>query len=136
MSVLVMGLIAIVLAVALIISSKKFHVPENPLIEKVASLLPQANCGACGFPGCAGFAKAFVEDPVPGMRCPVASAEVLKAIGEVLGTSIGESKPMRAVLHCNGKHSNVQTVSEYIGVRSCAAAKCFTPATRLACIRA
>ncbi|HBC73754.1 MAG: hypothetical protein A2008_11235 [Candidatus Wallbacteria bacterium GWC2_49_35] len=122
MSVLVMGLIAIVLAVALIISSKKFYVPENPLIEKVAALLPQANCGACGFPGCAGFAKAFVEEPVPGMRCPVASAEVLKAIGEVVGRNIAEGKPMRAVLHCNGRHSNVQKVSEYIGIRSCAAA--------------
>lgn len=122
MSVLVMGLIAAVLAVALIISSKKFHVPENPLIEKIAAALPQANCGACGFPGCAGFAKAFVEDPAPGMRCPVASAEVAKAISEMAGRSVAESKPMRAVLHCNGKHSNVQKVSEYIGVRSCAAA--------------
>ncbi len=122
MSVLVMGFIAIILAIALIISSKKFYVPENPLIEKVAALLPQANCGACGFPGCAGFAKAFVENPSPEMRCPVAPPEVLKAIGEVVGTAVGEGKPMRAVLHCNGKHSNVQKVSEYIGIRSCASA--------------
>ncbi len=122
MSILVMGFLAIFLAIALIISSKKFQVPENPLIEKVAALLPQANCGACGFPGCAGFAKAFVENPTPEMRCPVAAPEVLNAIRTVAGVTGEASKPMRAVLHCNGKHSNVQKVSEYIGIRSCAAA--------------
>lgn len=121
MPVLVMGGIAVVLSIALIVSSKKFYVPENPLIEKVAELLPQANCGACGFPGCAGFAKAFVEEPEGGHRCPVAAAEVMKAIGEVLGKSVGDAKPMRAILHCNGQFCNVTKVSDYVGQRSCAA---------------
>lgn len=119
---LVMGAIAIFLAILLIWSSKKFYVAENPLIEEVAALLPQANCGACGFPGCAGFAKVLVETHDSKMVCPVASQEKLKEIGRVAGIEINERKPMIAVLHCNGTRDNAKIVSEYIGVRSCEAA--------------
>ncbi|HNY13526.1 MAG TPA: (Fe-S)-binding protein, partial [Candidatus Wallbacteria bacterium] len=121
-SILVMGAIAIFLAILLIWSSKKFYVAENPLIEEVAALLPQANCGACGYPGCAGFAKVLVETRDTKMICPVSPPEKLKEIGRIAGIEIDDKKPMIAVLHCNGTHDNAKIVSEYIGVRSCVAA--------------
>ena len=121
-SIVIMALIAVFLSIALIFSSKKFYVPENPIIDEVAAMLPQANCGACGFPGCAGFAKAFVETQDKNMRCPAASAEILKAIGKIAGVETSEKQPMKAVLMCNGNHFNATKVSEYIGVRSCEAA--------------
>lgn len=118
----VMGGMAFLLSLALIWSSKKFFVQENPLIEQVAALLPQANCGACGFPGCAGFARVLVETQDPKMICPVAPNDKLKEIGRVAGIEINTMEPMVAVLHCNGSKDHAKVVSEYIGVRSCVAA--------------
>lgn len=122
MAMAVMGGMAIILALALIWSSRKFYVAENPLIEEVAAMLPQANCGACGFPGCAGFARVLVETRDPKMICPVASREKLKEIGRAAGIEISDREPMVAVLHCNGSRDNAKMVSEYIGIRSCSAA--------------
>lgn len=42
-------------------ASDKLVLKEDPLIELITGLLPGYNCGACGFPGCANFAKGLVE---------------------------------------------------------------------------
>ena len=60
-AVLVLGAIGLVAAVVLYVCSKKFAVKEDPRIADVAALLPQANCGGCGFPGCGGLADALVK---------------------------------------------------------------------------
>ena len=57
----VLGGIALVAAVILYICSKKFAVHEDPRIGQVASVLPGANCGGCGFAGCSGMADALVK---------------------------------------------------------------------------
>lgn len=121
-AILVMGGIAFLLALALIWSSRKFYVAENPLVDEIAALLPQANCGACGYPGCAGFAKVLVETQDSKMVCPVSTKEKLKEIGRLAGIEVSEREPMVAVLHCRGTRSNVKTVSEYVGIKSCIAA--------------
>lgn len=51
------GLMGLLLAVA----DKYLYVAVDERIETVAGMLPNANCGGCGFPGCAGFAEALVE---------------------------------------------------------------------------
>ena len=43
------------------VASKIFHVEVDTRIEDITKILPNANCGACGFPGCSGFAEAIVE---------------------------------------------------------------------------
>ena len=57
-AVISLGAIALVAAVILYVASKKFAVYEDPRIAQVAAVLPQANCGGCGYPGCSGFADA------------------------------------------------------------------------------
>lgn len=121
-AIMVMGGMAFLLSLALIWSSRKFYVAENPLIDQVAALLPQANCGACGYPGCTGFAKVLVETQDPKMVCPVSPKEKLKEIGLAAGIVISERDPMVAVLHCSGTRSNVKTASDYVGIQSCIAA--------------
>ena len=61
---LVLGAIGIVLAILLVVASKYLYVEEDKRIETVTGLLPGYNCGACGFPGCSGFAEAIVEGKV------------------------------------------------------------------------
>ena len=57
-AVISLGAIGLISAVILYVASKKFAVYEDPRIGQVAQVLPQANCGGCGFPGCSGFAAA------------------------------------------------------------------------------
>ena len=64
--------LALISAVILYVASKKFAVYEDPRIAQVAEVLPQANCGGCGFPGCSGFAAACVKaGSLEGKMCPV-----------------------------------------------------------------
>ena len=60
-AVISLGVIALVSAAILYVASKKFAVYEDPRIAKVSEVLPQANCGGCGYPGCSGFAGACVK---------------------------------------------------------------------------
>jgi len=55
------GLIGGVLGAVLAYASKVFYVAVDPKVEKIAEVLPQANCGACGYPGCSGYSDAIVS---------------------------------------------------------------------------
>lgn len=71
-AVISLGAIGLISAVILYVASKKFAVYEDPRIAQVAEVLPQANCGGCGFPGCSGFAAACVKaGSLEGKMCPV-----------------------------------------------------------------
>jgi electron transport complex protein RnfB len=61
---LILGIIGIVLGILLVIASKYLYVEEDTRVEEVTKLLPGYNCGACGFPGCSGFADAIVNGKV------------------------------------------------------------------------
>ena len=54
------GGLTIVLASLLVLANKKLYVWEDPRIDLVEEMLPHANCGACGVPGCRPFAEALV----------------------------------------------------------------------------
>lgn len=60
-SFLILGALGAVFGVILAISSKIFYVKTDTRIEDVKKLLPNYNCGACGFAGCSGFAEAIVK---------------------------------------------------------------------------
>ena len=60
-AVIALGSIGLVAALVLFICSKKFAVKEDPRLAQVSAVLPQANCGGCGFPGCGGLADALVK---------------------------------------------------------------------------
>lgn len=85
-AVISLGVIGIIGALLLYWASKKFEVHEDPRIGQVQSVLPGANCGGCGYPGCAGFAGACVKaDSLEGMLCPVGGAPVMAKVATILG---------------------------------------------------
>ena len=63
-AVLILTVLGFALGLGLSIASKVLHVEVDTRIEDVTAMLPNANCGGCGFPGCAGFAEAIVEGKV------------------------------------------------------------------------
>ena len=124
-AVIVLGVIAILAAAVLYVCSKKFAVYEDPRIGQVAEILPGANCGGCGFPGCSGMADALVKGcdagSIDGLNCPVGGAEVMSKVADLLGMAIANSAPKVAVVRCNGTCANRPKIAEYKGLRTCAA---------------
>ena len=124
-AVIVLGAIALVAAAVLYVCSKKFAVKEDPRIAQVSAVLPQANCGGCGFPGCSGMADALVKaadgGSLEGLNCPVGGAAVMEQVADLLGMAVANTEPMVAVVRCNGTCENRPKTVEYCGLRTCAA---------------
>jgi len=120
--VIVVGSIGLVFGVGLAIASKKFQVYVNPRIEQILGVLPGANCGACGYPGCSGFAKAVAEGVAEPDGCVPGGSKVAHAIADILGVSVGMNEPLMAVVHCNGGSDNALEKARYDGIDDCHAA--------------
>lgn len=57
----IVGGLGLILGIGLVVAAKFLYVEEDTRIEDITKLLPGANCGSCGNPGCAGFATLIVE---------------------------------------------------------------------------
>lgn len=119
------GLSALGIAFGLILSiaKKKLHVEKDPKIEAINEILPGANCGACGFPGCAGYAEEVVVNGVEVTLCPVGGADVAAKIGEIMGKETGSVEKRIARIHCQGGIDNTKNKFVYEGPQSCAGAQ-------------
>ena len=124
-AVAVLGGIALVSAVVLYVCSKKFAVYEDPRLGQVTALLPGANCGGCGYPGCSGMASALVKGAdagsLDGLYCPVGGAEVMGQVADLLGMAVANTEPKVAVVRCNGTCELRPRIAEYSGSRTCTA---------------
>ena len=120
-AVISLGVIGLISAVVLFVASKKFAVYEDPRIGEVAEVLPQANCGGCGYPGCSGFAEACVKaGSLEGKLCPVGGQPVMARVAAILGLESTATEPKVAVVRCNGSCEHRPHVTSYDGVHSCA----------------
>jgi len=72
---LVMAVIAIVLGAVLGYSAIKFRVEGNPLVDKIDAILPQTQCGQCGYPGCRPYAEAIASGEADINLCPPGGEE-------------------------------------------------------------
>ena len=119
-AVLVLGITGLILAVVLFFISKKFAVEEDPRVVQINEILPGANCGGCGYPGCSAFAENCVKKgSLKGMRCSAASGEVMQQIAEILGDVVEQTTPKVAVVRCNGTCANRPKTSQFNGTKNC-----------------
>lgn len=100
-------------------AAKTFEVEVDEREIKVRELLPGANCGGCGYPGCDGLAAAIAKGEAPANACPVANKEAHKAIAEVMGSSVEETEQMVAFVKCAGSCDKTRVKYEYYGVKDC-----------------
>ncbi|WP_281613010.1 RnfABCDGE type electron transport complex subunit B [Flammeovirga sp. SubArs3] len=116
-----LGGLTFLLAVMLIIANKKLYVFEDPRIDIVDDLLPKANCGACGLPGCRTFAEAVVKGEVAPGKCTVNSEDGIQAIAEFLGVDLGSIDKQVARIACQGGANVAINRVNYYGEKSCSA---------------
>ena len=118
----VVGALGLIFGILLALASKFFAVEGNPLISQVREALPGANCGACGYPGCDGFARAVAEGAAPINGCPVCSTEQVQNLGKIMGVEADNVEPLVAVVRCQGTIDNATLKYTYEGIHDCAAA--------------
>ena len=120
--ILTLGLLTLALAGLIAVANKKLYVYEDPRIDQVEDMLPHANCGACGFPGCRPFAEALVAGQILPGKCSVSSDEGRAAIASFLGVALGAEEKKVARLACNGGMNVAINQAYYKGVSTCQAA--------------
>ncbi|MGE5176566.1 MAG: RnfABCDGE type electron transport complex subunit B [Hyphomicrobiales bacterium] len=120
---LIFTTIGVVFGVTLAAVARRFQVPSNPLVDRVRSFLPSANCGACGFAGCQAYAEALVERPdVPPNLCAPGRGAVAQAVASLTGKEMGAVLDRIVVMRCTGTSAYARQEAEYAGVQTCAAA--------------
>jgi electron transport complex protein RnfB len=120
-SVLGLAGLGVLFGFALAAASRKFRVAVDPRIEEITDLLPGANCGACGFAGCSGYAEALVRGAVDIGVCPPSSPEATARIADLLGKVVSVREKQVAFLHCAGGKVSKRRFT-YDGIGTCASA--------------
>lgn len=107
-------------AVILVLASHFMHVEEDARVGLVQERLPGANCGACGYAGCADYAKAIVAG-APVNKCVPGGAKAAQAVAAVMGVDAGDVARRKAVVTCAGTCEKTGRKFDYEGIESCAA---------------
>jgi NADPH-dependent glutamate synthase beta subunit-like oxidoreductase len=107
-------------AAALSIASKVFYVWEDPRIAEVEGFMAGANCGGCGYTGCAAAAVAVVDGRAAPSVCMVGGPESATNVAAVMGMDPGSAEPLRSLNTCEGGY-RAEDKYHYSGVQSCSA---------------
>jgi Na+-translocating ferredoxin:NAD+ oxidoreductase RNF subunit RnfB len=121
-SIEIMAGVGLFFAIIIALAYAKLRVWEDPRIDVVAAMLPGANCGACGLPGCRGFAEQAVVGAVKPAGCNVLDENGAAAIAAYLGVDKGEANKRVARLLCAGGTNVATQQAEYRGLPTCSAA--------------
>lgn len=122
-AIILVTVIGLIGAVILVLAAKFMSVYEDPRVGEVTECLPGANCGGCGYAGCADYAKAIVEGGAPVNKCAVGGAACAAAIAAVMGVEAGSADKVAAVVGCMGATGVCKQKFIYQGIQTCAAAK-------------
>ncbi|MDR1506582.1 MAG: RnfABCDGE type electron transport complex subunit B [Treponema sp.] len=121
--------LALLLGLALGFFKEFFRVPEDPLKGKIRDVLPGANCGGCGFPGCDGYAAAVAEGGDI-TRCTAGGKAVADQLAAIMGVAAAEITAMVPVCCCLGGEGVGIPRGIYNGLKTCRGAK-LTGGTKL-----
>lgn len=121
-TVIIVATIGIIAGAILVIASKLMYVHEDERIGTVSACLPGANCGACGYAGCADYAKAIVETGCATNLCTPGGKATVEAVSAVMGVEANAADAKKAVVACQGYTCNTGTKFNYEGISTCSAA--------------
>lgn len=104
-AVLVLGALALVFGLVLGYAASRFRVEGDPVVDRVDSLLPQTQCGQCGYAGCRPYAEAIVAGEADINQCPPGGERTIRDLAGLLdrepkplNPENGEEKPATVAL--------------------------------------
>ncbi len=132
-AVAVVAAIGLLCGVILALASHFMSVKTDERITEIRECLPGANCGACGYTGCDGYAKAIIEDGAKTNLCVPGASSVAEKISDILGVEAEAVESRVAFVHCNGNFDASNKKAIYDGVKSCKA-ECLIYGGSKACV--
>lgn len=121
LAILTLGGVGLLMGLILAFASRIFSIPEDTTLSELEKALPGANCGGCGYAGCAAFAAALREGKAEVNGCPVGGAAVAEKLGGILGVVTGKNTRMTALVRCSGG-LRARNKYAYEGLTDCQAA--------------
>lgn len=103
-------------------ANRRFFVPVDPRVERIAAALPGVHCGNCGYVGCGEYAEAVAAAKAKVDLCAPGGVASAQAVAAIMGVDLAESWPYRAVVHCAATHAIRLGRQEYRGEPTCSAA--------------
>ncbi|MBI9103451.1 MAG: RnfABCDGE type electron transport complex subunit B [Spirochaetales bacterium] len=118
---LAVGLLGGLFGIGLAVASRILAVEKDERQSQVEELLPGANCGACGYTGCAGYAEAIVSGEASDLTlCTPGGPSTAEAVGDFMGVTVEVSgEKMVAQVHCRGTRDTSKYKFEYSGLGDC-----------------
>jgi formate dehydrogenase beta subunit len=120
-AIIIMGALGLMVGVGLAFASKIFYVYVDPIILQIEDVLPGANCGGCGQPGCSSNAEAIAAGKASPNSCVAAGPDVAEAIAAIMGVSMEAAEPDIALPGCTYGVKDAETKYEYDGLKDCRA---------------
>ena len=122
-AVIILAVLGAVFGAILAIAGRKLYVFVDPRVEQITELLPGANCGSCGFPGCNGLAEAIVTGEIGAFPCVACTKESKVKIAQIMGITeelpLSEEVRRVARLSCAGCKNSGNSDFEYTGITDC-----------------
>ncbi len=110
-------------AIVLLIASEKLKVFVDPKLERLHAVLPQLDCGGCGFAGCFKYAQAVIENPQLIGKCNPGGAETADKVAIVLNLQVSNAGPSKSpIVHCRAHTQDKSFLAQYQGILTCTAA--------------
>ncbi len=115
--------LGILFGIVLAIAARVFAVKTDPRIDEILEVLPGANCGGCGYSGCAALADAIVKGEAKPTACNACGAAGAQKIGVIMGVEVEETVPVHAHVMCAGNCETAIYKYQYEGAGDCIAAE-------------
>ena len=120
-TIITLGGLGLLFGIGLAVGSRIFRVNVDPRLEKIVDLLPQLNCGACGYGGCLECARAMLDEKAEPTDCPISNQSARERIAEFLGRLLEEEERTVARIFCRGGYDAARRYL-YEGIGNCRAA--------------
>ena len=127
----ILGGLGLIFGLILAAASKVFYVETDPRLEQLNACLPGANCGGCGYAGCAGYAEAVLNGEAPIGKCASGGNECAQNMAAIMGVKAEEVTRKVALVRCSGEKrydksgnlvAGAKLKAEYEGFQDCVAA--------------
>lgn len=96
-AVIVITLLCIAFGVALGFAAVRFRVEGDPLVDQIDAVLPQTQCGQCGYPGCRPYAEAIANDEAEINQCPPGGMDGVRALADLLDREVIPLNPENGI---------------------------------------